>query len=141
MATFRSFEEIDAWKMGRELTRRVYQVTTIGRLARDFALRDQMRRAAISVMSNIAEGFERSGKAEFVQFLAIAKGSAGEIRSHLFVAHDLGYVSDGVAEELMELAARVGRTTSGLIEYLCRSDLKGTKFRRRRSSEARQPGT
>lgn len=75
------FEDIEAWKKARELTRLIYQVTQIGEFRRDFGLRDQLRRASVSIMSNIAEGFERGGDKEFTQFLALAKASAGEVRS------------------------------------------------------------
>ena len=86
MPTIKKVEDIEAWKKARELTRAVYNCSKIEPFSKDFALRDQMRRAAVSVMSNIAEGFERGGTKEFVQFLAIAKGSAGEVEAQLFVA-------------------------------------------------------
>lgn len=78
MATFKSFEDIEAWQRSRELTKSIYKVTSQGMFGRDFGLRDQIRKASVSIMSNIAEGYERSGTKEFIQFLAIAKGSAGE---------------------------------------------------------------
>ena len=78
MATFQRFEEIEAWQRARELTKKIYRITREGPFARDFGLRDQIRDASVSMMSNIAEGFERSGTGEFTQFLAIAKGSAGD---------------------------------------------------------------
>ena len=81
MATIKRFEDIEAWKKARELTREVYRHSKVGPFSKDFGLRDQIRRAAVSVMSNIAEGFERGGNKEFMQFLAIAKGSVGEIES------------------------------------------------------------
>ncbi len=86
MATFKSFEDIEAWQKARELTNRVYDASDKGAFARDFGLRDQIRRACVSILSNIAEGFERSGTGEFVQFLSSAKGSAGEVRAQLYVA-------------------------------------------------------
>ena len=102
MATFKSFEEIDAWKKARELTREIYAVSDKGAFSRDFALRDQTRRAGVSIMSNIAEGFERDGTGEFVQFLAIAKGSAGEIKTQLFVALDQNYISQETFDQLFD---------------------------------------
>jgi four helix bundle protein len=81
VATFQTFEEIAAWQKARELTRQIYTVSHRGIFSKDFGLRDQIRRASVSIMSNIAEGFERSGTGEFTHFLAIAKGSAGEVRS------------------------------------------------------------
>jgi four helix bundle protein len=101
VGTFKSFEEINAWQKARELTRRVYQISGEGQSARDFGLRDQMRRACISIMSNIAEGYERSGTKEFVQFLSVAKGSVGEVRSQLYVALDQKYISQVVLTNLL----------------------------------------
>ena len=92
MASFRTFEEIEAWKKSRELVRAIYQATSLGAFSTDYGLRDQIRRASVSIMSNIAEGFEREGTKEFVQFLSIAKASAGEVRSQLYVALDQGYI-------------------------------------------------
>jgi four helix bundle protein len=134
MASFTNFEDIDAWKVGRELTRHIYEMTSRGTFSRDYGLCNQIRRAAVSVMSNIAEGYERSGRGEFVQFLAVAKGSAGEVRSHLYVALDQGYISEVAFKELSGLAARVSRMVSGLMDYLCRSGIKGTKYKQRASS-------
>ena len=90
MATIRRFEDIEAWKKARELNREVYRITRGDLFARDFGLRDQIRRSSVSVLSNIAEGFERDGNAEFKQFLYIAKGSAGELRARSvrFGAHE-----------------------------------------------------
>ncbi len=90
MATFKKFEDIEAWQRSRALTREVYSVTAEGTFAKDYGLKDQIRRASVSIMSNIAEGFERSGSKEFAQFLATAKGSAGEV---LYVALDQRYIT------------------------------------------------
>ena len=92
MATLEKFEDIEARELARELTRLVYEVSSNGNFAKDFALRDQIRRAAISILSNIAEGFERSGNKEFLNFLAIAKGSCGEVRAQLYAAFDQRYI-------------------------------------------------
>ena len=100
MATFKDFEEIGAWQKARELTRHIYMVSKQGAFLKDFGLRDQIRRASISIMSNIAEGFERSGTGEFIQFLAISKGSAGEVKSQLYVAVDQDYISKEIFELL-----------------------------------------
>lgn len=88
MATFRQFEDILAWQKARELVARIYQVSLAGDFSRDFAMRDQMRRASLSIPSNIAEGFERGGRKEFILFLGHAKGSCGELRSQLYRALD-----------------------------------------------------
>jgi four helix bundle protein len=129
MSTFKSFEEINAWQRGRDLTNLVYKVTAEGKFARDFALCDQMRRASISIMSNIAEGFERDGTKEFIQFLSVARGSAGEIRSQLYVALDQHYLSEAMFEQLSSLALEIARMLSGLMQYLRRSGMKGSKFK------------
>ena len=94
MATIRQFEDILAWQKGRELASKIYQSTRDGDFAKDFALKDQIRRAVVSITSNIAEGFERGGNREFHQFLFHAKGFCGEVRSQLYLALDAGYLSE-----------------------------------------------
>jgi four helix bundle protein len=94
MATFKKFEDTEAWKKARELTREVYRHSKVSPFSKDFGLRDQIRRAAVSGMSNIAEGFERGGTKEFMQFLAIAKGSVGELEAQLYVALDQSYINE-----------------------------------------------
>lgn len=110
----RRFEDLIAWQKARELTRRVYEVTENGRFARDLGLRDQIRRSSVSVMANIAEGFERARQSEFHQFLSIAKSSCAELRSHLYVAQDVKYVDAGMFDELMRLAQEVSLVLGGL---------------------------
>ncbi len=97
--------------------------------ARDFPLRDQIRKAGVSIISNIAEGFDRGGTAEFVQFLSFAKGSAGEVRSQLYVAKDQGYLTSEDFDRLMELTDETSRLIGGLMVYLRKSGIKGTKFK------------
>jgi four helix bundle protein len=128
MATITHFEDIECWKKGRELARRVYQLSEVGKFARDFGFRDQIRRAAVSIPSNIAEGFERDGNKEFRQYLYIAKGSAGEFRSQLYTALDSGYIDEPVFDELTSMALQAIRLIDGFIRYLDQSDLKGRKF-------------
>src|SRR6187455_1015360 len=94
MATILRFEDIDGWKMARDLTNDIYRVTSDGQFGRDFGLCNQIRKASVSIMSNIAEGFERDGNKEFCNFLSIAKGSAGEVRSQLYVALDQNYITE-----------------------------------------------
>jgi len=130
MATFTTFEEISAWQKARQLTKELYKVTSVGAFARDYDLKNQIRRAAVSIMSNIAEGFERSGTVEFNQFLAMAKGSAGEVRSQLYVVLDQNYLSNAVVGRLLEQAAEVGRMIGGLMIYLRKSGVKGTKYKK-----------
>ena len=122
------FEDIEAWQIGRELTRVVYRVSRRGEFARDFALRDQIRRAAISVTSNIAEGFERGGNREFIQALSVAKGSAGEVRSQLYVALDEEYISQPEFDDLCALALRASRLIAGFMSFLQKSEIRGPKF-------------
>jgi four helix bundle protein len=111
------FESLRVWHDSRRLTFEIYQITGAKSFAGDRALRDQLRRAAISVMSNIAEGYERDGSKEFVHFLRIAKGSAGEIRCQLYAAEDLGYLAASTASALRQQAAVVSREIASLIQY------------------------
>jgi four helix bundle protein len=129
MATFKKFEEIECWQKSRELTRKIYHASNNRGFTKDFGLKDQIRRAAVSVMSNIAEGHDRSGTGEFIQFLAIAKGSAAEVRCQLYVALDQAYLTESEFQELSELAAESGRMISGLLNYLRSSKYKGTKYK------------
>jgi four helix bundle protein len=131
MATFKKFEDIEAWKKARELTKRIYRTAKIGEFAKDFGLRNQICRAAVSIMSNIAEGYDRSGKGEFIQFLATAKGSAAEVRSQLYVALDQSYVNEDDFRELSLLAEETARIIGGLMKYLSSSDYSGTKYKTR----------
>ena len=96
----KNFEELEIWKEARRLTYEIYDLSKAPRFSKDFGLRDQMQRAAVSIMSNIAEGFERGGNQEFVQFLYVAKGSCGERRSQLYVALDQEHVDQKVADNL-----------------------------------------
>ena len=114
MSSIERFEDIIAWQKARELTRRIYEITCNGTFARDFGLIDQIRRSAVSIMANIAEGFERGRRGEFHQYLSIAKASCAELRSHLYVAFDVGHLDKKTFEELMPLAEEVGRITGGL---------------------------
>jgi four helix bundle protein len=128
MGTIRRFEDIEAWKKARELNREVHRITRCGEFARDYALRDQMRKASISIVSNISEGFERDGNAEFRQFLYIAKGSAGEVRSQLYAALDAEYIDQPTFDRLTALAFDAGRPINGFIRNIERSDPTGRKF-------------
>jgi len=129
MATYESFEELQAWQKARELVNEIYSVSKHGVFARDLSLRDQIRRAGVSIISNIAEGFERGGTAEFVQFLSFPKGSAGEVRSQLYVAKDQGYLTSEDFDRLMELASEISHLIGGLMIYLRKSGMRGTKFK------------
>jgi four helix bundle protein len=130
MATVTRFEDLQCWQKARELTRVIYRLTKGRTFYRDFKLRDQIRDAAVSAMSNIAEGFERDGSGEFKQFLSIAKGSAGEVRSQLYVALDAEHITEAEFREVMQVAVEVSRMIWGLMGYLSRTELRGTKFRK-----------
>ncbi|MGH9915830.1 MAG: four helix bundle protein [Pyrinomonadaceae bacterium] len=108
------FEDLIAWQKARLLTRKIYVVTEQGQFAKDFGLRDQIRRAAVSIMSNLAEGFERGRSTEFHQFLSIAKGSCAELRAQLYVALDAGHINEDKFNELMIDGMEVGRIIGGL---------------------------
>jgi four helix bundle protein len=129
MAKIERFEDIEAWKKARELTKIIYEVTAQGKIAADFSLRDQLRRGSVSIMANIAEGFEREGNKEFRQFLAMAKGSVGEVKSLLYAALDGGLVSSEQFHRIMALADEASRLLAGFLRYLKASDQKGSKFK------------
>ena len=109
MAKFNSFEEIIAWQKARELNIKIYKITNQNNFAKDYGLRDQIRRSIISVSSNIAEGFERETSKEFKRFLYVAKASIGEVRSQLYLSVDLNYVSKDKFEELYENATDISK--------------------------------
>src|SRR2546423_8706236 len=108
------FEDFIAWQKARRLTRQIYKATNLPAFSRDFGLKDQIRRAAVSIMSNIAEGFERGRPSEFHQFLSIAKGSCAELRSQLYIALDVEYIPQTRFRELMSIAEEVGQVVGGL---------------------------
>lgn len=108
------FEDLIAWQKARILTKEIYVITRTGEFAKDFGLSGQIQKASVSIMSNIAEGFERGGRGEFHQFLSIAKGSAAEVRSQLYVALDVGYLEKVDFQKLMKKAEEVGRVIGGL---------------------------
>jgi four helix bundle protein len=108
------FEDFVAWQKARVLTAEIYRVTEQGKFSRDFGLRDQIRRAPVSIMSNIAEGFERGRSSEFHQFLSVAKASCAEVRSQLYVALDAGHVTEQEFNDLINKAVEVGRILGGL---------------------------
>ncbi len=138
MATISCFEELEVWKRARELVRAVYGVTRHDLFSKDFALCNQIRRAAISIPSNIAEGFERDGRLEFIQFLSIAKGSAGEVKAQLYIALDQHYLSE---DEFMELKQKLTETANllgGFMKYLGQSEVRGAKYKQ--SSATKRDG-
>ena len=114
MGKIDKFEDLIAWQKARDLTNSIYQITKQPSFSRDYGLCDQIRRASVSVMSNIAEGFDRAGRAEFHQFLVIAKGSVAEVRSQLYVALDAKYIEQNKFKELKSLAEETSRIIGGL---------------------------
>ena len=108
------FEDLIAWQKARELTREIYRFTKLDPFARDFGLSSQMQRASVSIMSNIAEGFERGNRGDYLRFLAIAKASCGEVRRQLYVALDVGYLSQTDFQSLSLLSIEISRVIGGL---------------------------
>ena len=118
------FEDLDVFKCSRQLTNEIFRITDNSREFRSFALRDQVRRASISIMSNIAEGFEKRTRQEFIHFLYIAKGSAGELRAQLMIAHDQKYLEDNKYEELNDQSRKISAMLSNFITYLTEQKFK-----------------
>jgi len=114
MSKIERFEDLIAWQKARQLTADVYRLTSKGAFAKDFGLRDQIQRAVVSVMSNIAEGFERGSRAEFHQFLVIARASCAEVRSQIYIALDAGYLDQPGFDNLMSQATEVSKIIGGL---------------------------
>ena len=131
MATYQSFEDLPVWQSARELASLVYKATFKEKLNKDYGLKNQIQRAVVSVSSNVAEGFERGSKQELIQFLYVARGSCGELRSQLFIAKDLGYLDDNDFDILISSATNVSRQINGFIEYLKTTHFKGQKFKNR----------
>ena len=129
MATYNSFEDLPVWQNARELASLVYTTSAEGKLNKDYGLRNQIQKAVVSVSSNIAEGFERGSKREFIKFLYIAKGSCGELRSQLYIAKDLGYLSNSASETLIKSASNASKQIYGFIKYLKTSRFAGHKFK------------
>ncbi len=125
------FENIVAWQKARELTKAIYASAKAGLFARDFGMRDQIQRASVSVMANIAEGFDRGGDREFLQFLSNSKGSCGEVKSHLYAALDQHYLSRSEFDSLYVSVDETSRLIGGLMKYLKQSALRGPKFKTR----------
>lgn len=128
MATIKTFEDIEAWQRARVLANEIYELTLNDTFAKDYGLKDQINRSAGSMMDNIAEGFERNGRKEFIQFLSYAKGSAGEVRSQLYRAYDRNHINSNDLRALSDKAIEVGKLIGGLMNYLVKSTIKGTKF-------------
>jgi four helix bundle protein len=122
------FEDLEIWQLARELYKLVFKITSEIPFCNDFKFRDQIRASSGSVSDNIAEGFERGGNKEFIQFLSISKGSCGETRNQSYRAFDSGYISQEILDELISLTDIISRKTTNLIKILKTSDNKGVKF-------------
>jgi len=118
MAKIRKFQDIKAWEKSRGLTKEIYNITNNKKFTKDWGLKDQIRRASVSIMSNIAEGFSRQTDKEFAQFLYIAKGSASEVQSHLYIAYDLSYINEEIFKSLLEKTEEIINLIGGFVRYL-----------------------
>ena len=135
MATVRQFEDLLCWQKARELTREVYRAFNE---CRDLGFRDQIQRAAVSVMSNIAEGFESGTRQEFLNYLYIAKASAGEVRAQLYAAHDIGYLNIEKFKYLNSLALECSRLIASFIRALKSSDVGGLQLKKEESKQQQE---
>lgn len=122
------FEDLEIWKEARSLHKLILDLTSNEIFSKDFQFRNQIRASSGSIMDNIAEGFERGGNKEFIQFLSIAKGSCGETRSQSYRAFDASYISNESLEELISQTTMISKKISSLISYLKKSDFKGNKY-------------
>jgi len=137
MAIAKRFEDLGVWQEARELVRRVYEVTALSSFRRDMVLSDQMRKAALSVMANIAEGFERKTNRDFARFLVQARGSTSELQSHLYVALDQRYIDEACFSDLYAKCDRISRMLHRLITYLHANSTRNPQLATRNS----QPST
>ncbi|OFX30877.1 MAG: hypothetical protein A2X08_13505 [Bacteroidetes bacterium GWA2_32_17] len=137
MATFKRIEEIEAWVLARNICKEIYAFTKQNDFSKDFDLVKQIRRSSGSVMDNIAEGFEREGKLEFIHFLSISKGSNSEVKSQLYRAFDQNYITQKQLDLLHFLCDKESKILSGLMKYLNSSDIKGIKFKKHHEPETK----
>ena len=126
--TIKNFEDLPVWQKSRMLSKRIYEITSNSAF-KDFSLRDQMRRSAVSAVSNIAEGFERGSNKEFIQFLFITKGSLGELRTQLYLSYDNRYITDGEFKELENQCRNLSKEISNFISYLKQSNITKLKHK------------
>jgi len=127
--TMTNFEDLEIWQLASYLTGRIYQLTRNGNFAKDYSLCNQIQRASVSVMSNIAEGYERGGNQEFIQYLAIAKGSCGEVRCQLYIALDQKYIDKTDADTLLDQHRKLSIMIYKFMEHLKGSRFKGAKYK------------
>ena len=132
MPTIKRFDQLEVWKLARDLENMVFTITQIGGISKDYCLKDQLNKSSGSIMDNIAEGFGRSSRFEFAQFLSIAKGSANELQSQLYRCVDRGYIAEADFEKLYSQADHICGKISTLMQYLNNSGIKGQKFKNRK---------
>ena len=130
MGAIKKFEDLFVWKLSRELCGDIFRITKYDTFSKDFKFKEQIRNSSGSVMDNIAEGFERNGNREFIQFLSIAKGSCGETRSQLYRALDFQYIVDSEFNVLKQKTEKLSVTIGKLINYLKQSEIKGSKYKK-----------
>ena len=128
MSTIKSFMEVKGWQAARALSREIFELTCVAPFSKDYGLKDQINRASGSVMDNIAEGFDRGGTREFIQFLSYSRGSCGELRSQLFRAYDRNYIDEELFLKLEKRTIEVGKMITGMMNYLLKTKIKGYKY-------------
>ncbi|MBM4446489.1 MAG: four helix bundle protein [Chloroflexi bacterium] len=127
MTAIERFEDIKAWQKARDVAKQIYNMTCRENFAKDYSLKDQIRRASVSIMSNIAEGYARQTDKEFIQFLHVALGSVAEVQSQLYIAKDLDYISNGQFKQIHELSSETAKLINGFIKYLRQSAVNSQK--------------
>jgi four helix bundle protein len=135
MATIQRFEDLEVWQLSRELAKDIFMLTQNGKLSKDYSLKDQMNRSSGSIMDNIAEGFGRGSRLEFIQFLSISTGSSDELKSQLYRCLDKEYLTKEIFDTLYEKTNALYKKINGFIKYLNTSLVKGTKFKERTVSK------
>ena len=139
MATIKSFTDLEIWQLASELDKKIYEQLQSGSLSKDFALKDQINKSVGSIPDNIAEGFGRGGRLEFIQFLSIARASALELQSQLIRCLNRNHIDQKYFDELNELTDKTGKKIGAFIKYLNQSDKTGPKFQNRVSTNGKRP--
>jgi four helix bundle protein len=129
MSKIEKVEDLISWQKSKDLTIEIYKITKNSAFSKDFGLCNQIQRAAVSIPSNIAEGFGRGGNKEFLQFLSIAKGSLYELKTQLIIAFEIGYINDIEYSKLKNDSEEIGKLIAGFMNYLSKSELKGVKYK------------